>query len=159
MLRAYILFSLEPEEAIFWIRSWPSSVLSSPRVLVRSSLFFDHKLPALILLVDCDIVSGDDLLRCLVVSGSQVRRLTGGWVGGLGLFKVRSCVHALFRRGAADSQSQPPAFRANRNFNRDRNRDAPFWRGFDVSRLSTGSKNRGLVVRGLLSYRERSIEV
>lgn len=59
MLQTYILFSLVPEEAIFWIRSWPSSVLSSPRVLVKSSLFFDHKLPALILLVDCDIVSGD----------------------------------------------------------------------------------------------------
>lgn len=54
---AHILFSLVPEEAIFWIRSWPSSVLSSPRVLVRSSRFFDHSWPALILLLDYTIVS------------------------------------------------------------------------------------------------------
>lgn len=57
---AHILFSLVPEEAIFWIRSWPSSVLSSPRVLVRSSRFFDHSWPALILLLDCNIVSYTD---------------------------------------------------------------------------------------------------
>lgn len=54
---AHILFSLVPEEAIFWMRSWPSSVFSSPRVLVSSSLFLDHSWPALILLEDCDIVS------------------------------------------------------------------------------------------------------
>lgn len=54
---AHILFSLVPEEAIFWMRSWPSSVLSSPRVLVSSSLFLDHSWPALIFAEDCNNVS------------------------------------------------------------------------------------------------------
>lgn len=54
---AHILFSLVPEEAIFWMRSWPSSVFSSPRVLVSSSLFLDHSWPALIFAEDCNIVS------------------------------------------------------------------------------------------------------
>jgi hypothetical protein len=54
---AYILFSLVPDEAIFWMRSWPSSVFSSPRVLVSSSLFFDHSWPALIFAEDYHIVS------------------------------------------------------------------------------------------------------
>lgn len=54
---AHILFSLVPEEAIFWMRSWPSSVFSSPRVLVSSSLFLDHNWPALIFAEDCIIVS------------------------------------------------------------------------------------------------------
>lgn len=47
------------------MRSWPSSVLSSPRVLVRSSLFLDHSWPALILLLDCEIVSDVMLDRSL----------------------------------------------------------------------------------------------
>lgn len=54
---AHILFSLVPEEAIFWMRSWPSSVFSSPRVLVSSSLFLDHSWPALIFAEDCNNVS------------------------------------------------------------------------------------------------------
>lgn len=45
----HILVSLEPLEVIFWMRSWPSSVFSSPNCLRRSSLFFDHNAPALIL--------------------------------------------------------------------------------------------------------------
>lgn len=59
--------------------------------------------------------------------------------------KARSCVHAIFStRTTRPSRPFTPAFRADKNFNRDRNRDAPFWRGFDVSRLSTGSKSRGV---------------
>ena len=48
----YILVSLLPEDTIFWMRSWPSSVLSSPNCLVSSSLFLDHNWPALTLEVD-----------------------------------------------------------------------------------------------------------
>jgi hypothetical protein len=52
----YILVSLVPEETIFWMRSWPSSVLSSPSCLVSSSLFLDHNWPALTLPEDFDIL-------------------------------------------------------------------------------------------------------
>lgn len=45
----YILFSLVPDDTIFWIRSWPSSVLRSASCFARSSLFFDHSGPALTL--------------------------------------------------------------------------------------------------------------
>lgn len=53
-IQTYILFSLEPEEVIFWIFSWPSSVLSSVSCLVSSSLFLDHNWPALTFPEDCD---------------------------------------------------------------------------------------------------------
>lgn len=66
---AHILFSLVPEEAIFWMRSWPSSVFSSPRVLVSSSLFLDHSWPALILLEDCDIVSDPSEEQSSIAAG------------------------------------------------------------------------------------------
>lgn len=49
---AYILFSLLPEEVIFWMRSWPRSVLSSDRVLVSSSLLLFQSSPLLTLEVD-----------------------------------------------------------------------------------------------------------
>ena len=49
----YILVSLVPEETIFWMRSWPSSVLSSPSCLVRSSLDLVHNWPALTFPEDC----------------------------------------------------------------------------------------------------------
>lgn len=78
---AHILFSLVPEEAIFWIRSWPSSVLSSPRVLVRSSRFFDHSWPALILLEDCDIVSDGFARSSVVVKGGLLVSLETGVLG------------------------------------------------------------------------------
>lgn len=53
------------------MRSWPSSVLSSPRVLVRSSRFFDHSWPALILAEDCDIVSDSSVLLLVMVSAFE----------------------------------------------------------------------------------------
>ena len=50
----YMRLSLEPDEAIFWMRSWPSSVLSSPSCFISSSLFLPQRGPALTLAVDCD---------------------------------------------------------------------------------------------------------
>lgn len=52
---AYIFCSLAPEEVTCWMRSWDSSVLSSPSCLLSSSLFFPHSWAALTLVVDCDI--------------------------------------------------------------------------------------------------------
>lgn len=53
----YMRLSLEPDEAIFWMRSWPSSVLSSPSCFISSSLFLPQRGPALTLAVDC----GDEI--------------------------------------------------------------------------------------------------
>jgi hypothetical protein len=50
---SHILLSLVPEEATFWMRSWPSSVLSSPSCFVNSSLFLPHSWVALTLPDDC----------------------------------------------------------------------------------------------------------
>lgn len=59
--------------------------------------------------------------------------------------KMRSCVHALFStQTRIHSEPSPQPFERVNFFNRNRNRDAPFWRGFDVSSLSTGSKSRGV---------------
>lgn len=69
------------------MRSWPSSVLSSPRVLVRSSLFLDHSWPALILLLDCDIVSVIMLDRSFVCWEGR-RNFPSGYGWRLGFVKV-----------------------------------------------------------------------
>lgn len=102
-LSAHILFSLVPEEAIFWMRSWPSSVFSSPRVLVSSSLFLDHSWPALILLEDCDIVSDP--------SEEQSSIAVGWWWGWIALQEKHS-------RSSIAAQSFAEI--------RDRSRNAPF---------------------------------
>lgn len=101
---AHILFSLVPEEAIFWMRSWPSSVFSSPRVLKRSSLFLDHSWPALILLEDCDIVSDPS-------EEEQSSTAVGWWWGSIELQEKHS--HSSI---AAQSFAEI----------RDRSRNAPF---------------------------------
>lgn len=41
-LKTYIRFSFEPDEVIFWIRSWPSSVFSSVSCFSSSSLLLGH---------------------------------------------------------------------------------------------------------------------
>lgn len=48
----YILVSLVPDEATFWMRSWPSSVLSSASCLVKSSLLLSQSWPVLTLVDD-----------------------------------------------------------------------------------------------------------
>jgi len=45
----HILFSLEPDETTFWMRSWPSSVLSSASCFVKSSLLLSQSWTALTL--------------------------------------------------------------------------------------------------------------
>lgn len=100
---AHILFSLVPEEAIFWMRSWPSSVFSSPRVLVSSSLFLDHSWPALILLEDCDTVSDP--------SEEQSSIAVGWWWGWTALQEQHSR-SPIAAQGFAEI--------------RDRSRNAPF---------------------------------
>lgn len=49
---AHILVSLVPDETIFWMRSWPSSVLSSASCFVKSSLLLSQSWTALTLLDD-----------------------------------------------------------------------------------------------------------
>ena len=51
----YILVSLEePPPAIFWVRSWPSSSLSSSSCFLRSSLPLLQSVPILTLAEDYD---------------------------------------------------------------------------------------------------------
>ena len=73
----YILVSLVPDETIFWMRSWPSSVLSSPSCLVSSSLFLDHNWPALTLPEDFEILVSQVVREKLQVLTTIVFRVDG----------------------------------------------------------------------------------